>query len=276
MAVGGALDAGSAASDQCRRDVYALAAGLVAPALPPPLAKEQAAAAADTGRADKRDVATQLMPFSVEAAVKWGVLRAREGAVAAAVEWFVASASRFRALGEAGVLPATPLAVILELLAEFCDSVTAAHAHAMGADAAAVRARGRAAAVDMAREAASLDAANPKARATYARLSGYATAVRPPGGADSPGDGSAESCGTGTGAAGDGGRDGAFWFQLKSARVTTESLEAAAAEAESARLGATHGARAGTPGQGEQTKDPKRGKKTTRKTKQKKKKKKKG
>ena len=54
-------------------------------------------------RRTRRIKATQLMPFNIEAAVKVGVLYAQEGALSAAVEWFVAAAERSIYLAKEGV-----------------------------------------------------------------------------------------------------------------------------------------------------------------------------
>ena len=124
VAVGGTLDAASAAADVCPRDISALAASLVAPALPPTAEKPTPSA---LKRLTGLEVAARLAPFSLEAIIKYGAMLARTGNVVQAVNWFNESGTRYAALGKAGILAEAPLAAILEIFSEYCYGIWAAH-----------------------------------------------------------------------------------------------------------------------------------------------------
>ena len=168
-----------------------------------------------------RELAIQILPFSVEAAVKRGVLLAAEGKPEPAINWFEAAAARFRSLADGGHLAAVALAVILEILAEFCDRAVAAHSIPGGV----VGQRARAVAVRMASDAVKLDPNNPKARQTLAALS--TAGGRGGRGADDGEVGEDTAAPTATGCRSGGapgtGNHHAFWYQLKSTTVVGSS-----------------------------------------------------
>lgn len=190
VAVGGVLDSAAAAdADRCARDIYATAAGIVAAPLDTSLSARETTCAksgsasisgggGDCGHKDggdkdktainaraevrsKREIASRLLPFSVEAAVKWGVLLAQDNELAAA-KYFSDAAARFSKLHELGVLEAVPLAVILDGLAECCSSQIPKLQKIDHFAAAALK---------IARNAVRYDPCNSRARATLTRLS---------------------------------------------------------------------------------------------------------
>ena len=189
VAVGGVLDSAAAAdADRCTRDIYATAAGIVATPLDTsPSARETTCAnsgsasisgGGDCGHKDggdedttainaraeirsKREIASRLLPFSVEASVKWGVLLAQDNELAAA-KYFSDAAARFSKLHELGVLEAVPLAVILDVLAEYCSSQIPKLQKFDNFAATALQ---------IARNAVRYDPCNARARATLTRLS---------------------------------------------------------------------------------------------------------
>ena len=195
-------------------DVYATASQLIAGPIPAsgPGVSLATSEAARKWRRD-RELAMQILPFSIEAAVKQGVLLAAEGKPEPAIDWFEVAAARFRSLADGGHLAAVALAVILEILAEFCDRAVAAHSVPGGV----VGQRARKVAVRMASDAVKLDPNNPKAQLTLAALS-TAGGHGAHGGVDevtaAP---TATRCRSG-GVPGTGDHH-SFWYQLKSATV---------------------------------------------------------
>lgn len=178
VAVGGVLDAMAVKADRCKRDVYATASSIIAAPLgpspsPPPreaaCPKEGTSGEGECGNNDSNDyddpaaaakrksdraMAGKLLLFSVEAALKWGVLLAHEDKLHAAVAHYTSAANRYTRLHNSGALGATPLAVILEVLAKYCASLAPA------------------AALEMALTATRHDPCNPSVQSTLAQLDG--------------------------------------------------------------------------------------------------------
>eukprot|EP00039_Didymoeca_costata_P032935 m.39950 g.39950 ORF g.39950 m.39950 type:complete len:462 (+) comp9612_c0_seq2:416-1801(+) len=128
MAVGGSLQK---SGDNCPRDIHAVSYTIIQNSQLATESRKNSHFATESTINKKKQAdlytATKVLQYNVEANIKYGVLLAQQGHTQHALKWFQEVAERFINLSDKHILDYIPLAVIIELLAEYVVGVVSVH-----------------------------------------------------------------------------------------------------------------------------------------------------